>query len=338
MIGRRDAVSVALSVVVPTYNRLTALQRTLDGLAAQVEVDVPIEVVVVSDGSVDGTDDYLTAGRTPLPVVALCQPNAGPAAARNRGIDAAQGDLVLFLDDDVVPAPDAVSRHLRHHEGGTDELVVIGPMLTPADAVLSPWVRWEQAMLDKQYVAMVRGDWTATARQFYTGNASLKRRLLVDIGGFDASLRRAEDIELAYRLDDLGCVFVFDPTAIVWHYAERTFSSWLDVARSYGRNDVHFAREHGRGWVLEAVADEYWERSPLIRLVNRACQPRPRLRRATVGALVAGARLLDRVGLERLSSHALSSIYSLEYYGGIAEELGDPHRLFDLIDARSSAA
>ena len=79
-----------------------------------------------------------------------------------------RGPLVLFLDDDVVPAPDLVSTHVRHHHGLDDDVVVVGPMRTPDDLALSPWVQWEQRMLYKQYDAMLRGDWKATARQFYT--------------------------------------------------------------------------------------------------------------------------------------------------------------------------
>ncbi len=59
-------------------------------------------------------------------------------------------------------------------------------------------------MLAKQYTAMLRGDWEATARQFYTGNASLRREPLLAVGGFDTAFRRAEDVEMAYRLDDRG--------------------------------------------------------------------------------------------------------------------------------------
>jgi len=64
-----------------------------------------------------------------------------------------------------------------------------------------PWVRWEQEMLMKQYKALLRKDWPATARQFYTGNASVRRSHIVAAGGFDEGFRRAEDVELAYRLD-----------------------------------------------------------------------------------------------------------------------------------------
>ncbi len=147
----------AVSVVIPTYNRRAQLAQALDGLAKQDPVDGGFEVIVVSDGCTDGTDEYLASDDVPVPVTALRQPNSGPAAARNRGIDAAQGELVVFIDDDVVPEHDFLAAHLHSHRrrtGDADDLVVVGPMNTPDGYQLSPWVRWEQEMLEKQYDAM----------------------------------------------------------------------------------------------------------------------------------------------------------------------------------------
>jgi GT2 family glycosyltransferase len=321
-------VGTAVSVVIPTFNRLARLRHTLTALAAQEGVGEPVEVIVVSDGSTDGTDEYLSSGDVPLPVVGLRQENAGPAAARNRGVARATGEVVLFIDDDVVPTAGLVAAHLRRHEGG-DDLVVIGPMRTPDDHDISPWVRWEQDMLYKQYDAMERGDWEPTARQFYTGNASTPRRHLDAAGGFDTSFRRAEDVELAYRLADRGLQFVYDPSAVVLHYAERSFDAWLDVASSYGRNDVIFATERGQPWLLDTIATEFHGRNRLIRELTRASLPRPRLRRAATSTL----SLVARHAPARAARPALSAVYNLAYYSGMADQLGSPGSLLDRFDA-----
>ena len=92
-----------------------------------------------------------------------------------RASSKAVGEFIVFIDDDVVPEPQLLEEHARsHHEAGRD-VVVLGPLLTPEGFEMAPWVRWEQEMLMKQYQGHVRGDWPATARQFYTGNASLRR-------------------------------------------------------------------------------------------------------------------------------------------------------------------
>jgi GT2 family glycosyltransferase len=323
-----------VSVVVPTFNRRHQLERTLVGLAAQtgVDLDHEVEVIVVSDGSTDGTDDWLRSSATPLPVSPCFQSNAGPAAARNRGVAAAHGPLVLFLDDDVVPAPDLVRTHIGHHHTLDDDLVVVGPMRTPDDLVLSPWVQWEQNMLYKQYDAMLRGDWQATARQFYTANASLARRHFEAAGGFDPKFRRAEDVELAYRLADAGLTFTFVPDAVVLHYAERSFESWLANASAYGRNDVIFGRDQGQGWLLDAIGHEFHERHALVRELTRLSLRHRRLGRAAVAATTWAAKVVSRTGPERAANVSLSALYNLEYYRGMADEFGDPRELLARFD------
>jgi glycosyltransferase involved in cell wall biosynthesis/GT2 family glycosyltransferase len=328
-----------ISVVIPTYNRVDQLRGVLGGLAAQTGLDEPAQVIVVSDGSTDGTDEYLRSPACPLPVLALSQANAGPAAARNHGVREASGDLVVFVDDDVVPAPELLAAHLHHHQAsGDDTTVVIGPMLTPQGEDLSPWVRWEQDMLYKQYAAMERGDWGATARQFYTANASIARRHVVDAGGFDETFRRAEDVELAYRLADRGLSFTFAPDAIVHHHAERSFDSWLDIARQYGRNDVIFGRDLGQRWLLDSIGREFHGRHRLVRGLARVCVPRPWLRRAAIGALRATARVASALRLGPVARQSLSALYNLAYYGGMADELGSGTRLLKLFDGDTAAA
>jgi len=95
---------VDISVVIPTYNRLDSLKRVLVGLTNQLFSNTKFEVVVVSDGAEDGTNDYLNSLKTSFSLRPIFQKNAGVAAARNAGIRAASGDLILFLDDDVLPA------------------------------------------------------------------------------------------------------------------------------------------------------------------------------------------------------------------------------------------
>src|SRR5581483_2355937 len=150
-----------VSVIIPTYNRVERLKQVLAAFAGQNFPLDQFEVIVVSDGSSDGTHEYLQALESPLQLSLVIQENQGPAAARNRGIQAARGDLVLFTDDDVVPTPRLIAEHIRIHDQSGPNVVVLGPMLTPDGFAMSPWVRWEQAMLAKQYAQMNAGAWNA---------------------------------------------------------------------------------------------------------------------------------------------------------------------------------
>jgi GT2 family glycosyltransferase len=319
-----------VSIVIPTYDRRERLHRVLAALAGQAEVG--FEVVVVSDGSTDGTDEYLRSGDTPVAIVTERQDNAGPAAARNLGIQLASRALLIFIDDDVMPTPELVGAHVEAHARLGDRVVVIGPMLNPPDHRMSPWVRWEQTMLQKQYGALERGVYSATARQFYTGNASVRREHVIRAGGFDTSLRRAEDVELAFRLREHGLAFAYEPHAVGLHYAERSFAAWLEIAATYGRNDVVFARDRGHAEVYDWIASNYHARHRLIRAVTHACVGHARTTMVTGHALRGVAAVANALRLEAVSRTALSGIYNVAYYRGVADELGGPQELWRLLE------
>ena len=323
-----------ISIVIPTYNRRASLAKVLDALALQTLAPERFEVVVVSDGSSDGTNEFLAAlalpsesgqrtadsgPRSPLRISTLIQENQGVAVARNHGIQAAQADLILFLDDDVIPSPQLVAEHLAYPDR---DAIVLGPMLTPRDTRLAPWVLWEQRMLEKQYRDMLAGRWQPTARQFYTGNTSLYKRYLEQAGGFDPTFRRAEDVELAYRLKDQGCRFEFNPRAEAYHYAWRSFASWKNSASAYGRNDVIMTREKGQTWLLPTIFNEYRGRNALIRGLTWLCLDRPLLAQLATGVLLGAARTASALGNESISRISYSGIFNYRYYQGLADALG----------------
>jgi GT2 family glycosyltransferase len=314
--------SITVTVILPTYNRLERLRRVLAGLEQQYYPLNQFDVIVVSDGSTDGTNDYLTAVPTPLRLRPLLQSNQGVAAARNHGVAHAHSDLVLFIDDDVVPEPHLILEHVRTHEAKGSDVVVLGPMLTPRNFALSPWVLWEQEMLTKQYERMLAGQWQPTARQFYTGNTSLARHHLQAAGGFDPNFRRAEDVELAYRLADHGLCFLFNPAAVGYHYAERSFSAWLEIPYAYGRNDVIFTFQKGQSWLLPTIMREFHGRHSLVKLVTHLCLDRPALSRLTINGLSRLAQWGNQLKQPILSRYAYSGIFNLCHYQGIADQLG----------------
>lgn len=311
-----------ITVVIPTFNRRDRLTRVLEALFRQNYPSHRVDIIVVSDGSSDGTNSYLAELAEHGRIKAINQDNQGPAAARNRGMAAAAGDFILFLDDDVVPDPNLISEHMLAHEHALRDVAVIGPLLTPPDARLSPWVDWEQRMLKKQYDEQARGLWQTSARQFYTGNASVKRNVLVATGGFDTTFRRAEDVELGYRLADRGVGFVFAQSAVGWHYAERSFQSWLATGHAYGRNDAIFARDRGQAWIASTVREEFDQRSYPLRKLIGLCIAEPWLagpiKRAICGAAIAAGV----ARLSRAESAGYSALFSIQYYRGFADEMG----------------
>lgn len=318
-----------VSVVVATYNRIERLKKTLAGLAQQTFPLDQLEVVVVSDGSSDGTSEFLQGYVPSFTFTPILQKNQGVASARNQGYQRATGELVLFVDDDIIPAPQLVEQHLGWHQKYGEKAVVIGPMLSPAGYKMSPWVQWEQVQLARQYRAMLAKDWEPTARQFYTGNTSLRREFLVQSGGFDPSFRRAEDVELAYRLVKMGAQFYFNPEAVGYHYPERSLKAWLDIPYAYGRNDVIFTFEKGQDWLLPVIFREFHSRNLIIRALIWGCLGRPILSNIAMSLLKTSVVLGERIHFKSLSQTACSGLFNLRHYQGISDQLGGRRLFFD---------
>jgi GT2 family glycosyltransferase len=327
-----------LSIIIPTYNRLNSLRLCLAALARQTYPRAELEIIVVSDGSADGTDDYLRQVSPEMGLTPLFQPNGGVAAARNHGLQVAGGEWVLFIDDDVVAEQNLVAEHMATQRRNHDDAIVLGPLLIPRDMKLAPWVRWEQLMLNKQYNDMIAGHWGPTARQFYTGNVSIRHEHLLRAGGFDISFRRAEDVELGYRLAAMGLHFVFNPQAIAYHYAERSFKSWLQIPYAYGRNDVIFTQQKGQPWLLPQIMREYHHRQWPIRALAHACLDKPGLSDAAISLLRSAADVTEFLHLYAFTRMAYSGIFNLRHYQGIADELGGRDAFFEMAAKSNSHA
>jgi glycosyltransferase involved in cell wall biosynthesis len=312
--------ALTCSVVVATYNRAPGLRALLEALADQDIAPDRFEVVVVDDGSADETWEVLTRSKTPYRLKALRQLNQGPAAARNVAILAAEGDVIVTLDDDVTPARDLLRRHLEAHAREPD-VAVIGRMSWSRDVAHKPWVKWEESGLLRQYESMLSGEWAPTQRQFYTANASVRRQAIIDAGLFDPAFRRAEDVELAYRLRDNNLRFRFLPDAVIHHRPNRTYAAWLNVAQKYGDYDIVMWREKGRENILRNIQFELGRRHLLTRSAVRLIVGfRLPVRLFTL--LASGFGLATaRVGLERLSQFCYSFIYNLHYYSAAATAL-----------------
>lgn len=314
---------LGFSVIIPTYRRRASLERVLAGLAVQRWPRDRLEVIVVSDGSDDGSVQMARAFALPFPLQALEQANQGPASARNRGVEAARHPYVLFLDDDVVPCPLLVAEHAAGH-GEARNRVVIGTMVEPP-VRLQPWVRWESRMLAEQYRAMVAGEFRPTAWQFYTGNASVLARNVRRAGGFDPTWKRAEDVELGFRLEEMGCEFVFNPSAEGLHFATRSYHSWLNAAHQYGRNDVLFGKAH------ERAAGEFGNRHPLTRaLVRWGLRHRGAAGRLT-GLAGPAIRAVDRAGLRPVAGQMCGAVFNLAYWLGVCEAMGSASAARELV-------
>lgn len=310
-----------LSIVTPTYNRRERLARVLSALEAQSVPKDSFEVIVVDDGSTDGTTEWLEQQRYGYALRALRQSNSGPAEARNVGVLSAVGELVLFLDDDVVPAPELIAEHLRSHAAESTDVVVLGP-LASLPRYAQPWVAWQQAKIEQQYEAMQRGDYEPTFRQFWTGNASVARRHLIDAGLFNAKYLRGEDVELGYRLFARGLSFRFNARAVGMHHAERSLASWEDAHTYYGRLEVELFKNLGDDVLVRVLAENFARLHPYARALLRQIVGHPRREIRASAALHACLASPASARLPTLAHRTCSLLANLLYWRASAVELG----------------
>jgi GT2 family glycosyltransferase len=235
----------ALTIAVASHQRRVALLRLLDALARAIEEEQAagdVEVVVVLDGSDDGSREALGVLSHPAPLHVRWQPNAGLAAARNAGWRAAGAPAVWFLDDDLVPTREALRAHLAFHEGRHGE-VLSGPCVHPADL---PTVVGSREFYEERYRRLADAGAITDREDFGAANASLPVAVLTAVGGFEERFRRygIEDYELAHRLLRAGVPLRFDPAAVVWHEQRHTVVDRFQQTRQESGNRVVLAELH----------------------------------------------------------------------------------------------
>ncbi len=220
-----------ISVVICACNGAGTLRWCLEGVR---ELDYPdYEVIVVDDGSTDGT--AAIAGECGYP--AISTPNRGLSSARNTGLDAASGEIVAYLDSDARPDRDWL-RYLAASFRDTEHAGIGGPNLPPPDG----WIAECVANAPGGPVHVLLSD--REAEHIPGCNMAFRRGRLLEAGGFDPRFRAAgDDVDICWRLQERGETLGFNAGAMVWHRCRDSLRAYWRQQVGYGRAEAALERK-----------------------------------------------------------------------------------------------
>ena len=310
----------AVSIVIPTRQRRAALERALESLATQTAGPESYEVVVAVDGSTDGTVEMLETMETPYPLRAVPGPGAGRAAACNKAIAEAQGEVLIILDDDMQAVASFVEQHASNHPPGS-RLCVMGAAPVRLDESSPLAARYVEAKFAAHMARLGEPEHLNAPRSFYSGNASLRADVMREVGGFDESFTAYgnEDVDLALRLRGAGVELRYDPDAVAHQEYDKPLRGLCADTVAKGRTSVVLARAHpevfGALRLAEpADASRPWlaARSLLLRLTGWLP--------ATSGAVFRLAAVAERLGAWRQPLF-YRALLDYAYWTGVWAEL-----------------
>jgi GT2 family glycosyltransferase len=234
-----------VSVIIPTYQRRASLQRVLQALSRQTLPPEDYEVIVSIDGSQDGSQEMVSRFPAPYRLYSIWRPNRGRSAACNDGIREARGHLLVLLDDDMEPIPRFLAAHLEAHPEGS-QLGVVGAVPITPEQPSTPLVEYIGLRFNHHLRNLAQPCFQFKLRDFYSGNFSIQRDILLEVGPFDESFRiyGHEDFELYVRLSKAGVQLVYSSEALAYQHYVKSFAALSRDTIAEGRTAVLLASKH----------------------------------------------------------------------------------------------
>jgi len=323
-----------VSVIVPTYRRPDALRATLEALVAVEHPTELMEVVVVDDGAEAATEAVVErSARDGFRIRYASQEQRGAASARNLGAQLATGNVLVFLDDDMLVEPDHIAQHLATRARYGDCLVNGHWEFTPETIAAleeTPFGRFRMAVERwyKDGIAKTPLDGSCVEPAEMTAcNLSVRRELFLELGGFDEEIpfAGAEDVEFSYRAAQAGCRFVYNPEIRLLHNDRRVTLRQFGTRHMRGAmTAVYLAAKHPERYAHRPLIRENApvSRTDPFRLIVKKSVKRLLSSSAAIAALLA---VVDRWERRKPQSRALPRVYwamcGLYIFRGIREGL-----------------
>lgn len=242
---------IKVSIVIPTYNCVDKLTKALQSIENLDFYKGAFEVIVVDDGSRDGTKEYVEGliHNTKLNLTYLYQENSGPSAARNRGIKNAAGEYILIIDSDCFVNKLLINQYLKHFPA--EMLAGVGGNIVPDT---------KNRITDYlDYIGVWRpGYKEGRINYLVTANAFFKKNALEEAGLFDEDFRQpgGEEPELCYRLLRKGYHFKYDTDAVVIHSHRTSVAGMLKTFFVHGKGRGILAKKWPDEWIWKTAAKD----------------------------------------------------------------------------------
>ena len=296
-----------ISVVVPTFNRRETVMRTLQTLFAQSLDPSRFEVIVVVDGSTDGTAAALKQLRPACGFQVVEQENRGLAGARNTGYRAARASLVLFLDDDMLCDPGLVQTHLHAHQA-TDDIIGFGAIFLSSDSLHNLAAECFNREIGSSHLKRKHNPqlkWEL--RECVFSNSSISRSKLELLGGFDENFRMREDLEFGIRLFQTDVHPVPLPAAVAYQYYDKTSEDLIRDANAFAEADMLLAQKHPTAQInghVSTLDSQSSFKQPLRELAARAPAVADLILRpaCTLGEALYAIRPVRNLGIRALQA------------------------------------
>lgn len=224
------------SIIIPSFNRKQEISELLYSLNSQTLSNEHFEIIVVDDGSTDGTEDWIEnfQDQNVIPLKLIKQDHQGPGAARNTGMDEAEGDVFVFIDSDCI----APSNWLQTIKNTFDQDPVIEAFGGRDDAhkSFSPLLKAiNYSMTSFLTTGGMRGGKKKRLAKFYprSFNMGLRKELYKKIGGF-GGLRHGQDIEFSNRIITSGAKVAYIHDAVVFHKRRTSLSKFFKQVFNWG--------------------------------------------------------------------------------------------------------